>query len=179
LQPARCVDLSSVGRAGVRSHLLLDGLRRYADAAGRSSVRAPRPALHCAADKEAGEGMDDWGAATIANAVSRTVKNIYGGGILITRTYPETQLAGWVLVRRFAQPQEQMAWIRLAPDCPPRPRSNPSTPRHGLMIFRLGDGARSAAGGFRLTTARTPRSAVGEEPLVGGLDACAVNLRPR
>ena len=118
-QSVQCAALSFVGRAGVCSPLLPHGLRRHADAAGRSSVRAPRPVVHCAADKEGAENTKDWSITTIAHTTAQAVQAIQGGDILIARTVRRRSWRAGFSSRAAPSPKSRWRGTRLARDRPP------------------------------------------------------------
>ena len=60
---------------------------------------------------ESGEGFD-WRVAAPPFDGDRPVVNVYGASISICRTTPPQQLAAWLFLKWFTEPQQQARWVR-------------------------------------------------------------------
>lgn len=64
---------------------------------------------------DAGErGSFEWSVAAIPHTTRRPQTNVYGASVSVPRTTPETQLAGWLFVRWFTEPEQQAEWTRIS-----------------------------------------------------------------
>jgi len=73
-----------------------------------------------AADMEAAESTDEWGATAIPHTTPDPVQNIYGGDVMIPNTNPETQLASWIFLKWFTEPEQQAEWDQVSTYFPTR-----------------------------------------------------------
>jgi multiple sugar transport system substrate-binding protein len=65
-----------------------------------------------AAVEEGATGGFDWSVAAIPHTTADPVMNIYGASVSIPRTDPQTQLAAWLFVRYYTNPDVQAGWAR-------------------------------------------------------------------
>jgi multiple sugar transport system substrate-binding protein/sn-glycerol 3-phosphate transport system substrate-binding protein len=73
-----------------------------------------------ASDMEAAESTDAWGITAIPHTTAEPVQNIYGGDIMIPKTNPETQLASWIFLKWFTEPEQQATWDQVSTYFPTR-----------------------------------------------------------
>jgi len=83
-------------------------------------------------DVEAGAGFI-WDVAPLPNEGRRPVLNVYGASLAVCRTTPEQQLAAWLFIKWFTQPQQQDKWARRSSYFPVRR----STARDIATYFRI------------------------------------------
>ena len=65
-----------------------------------------------AAVNEGATGGFDWSVAAIPHTTPEPVMNIYGASVSIPVTNPQTQLAAWLFVRFYTNPDVQAGWAR-------------------------------------------------------------------
>jgi multiple sugar transport system substrate-binding protein len=53
---------------------------------------------------------DEWGIIAIPHTTANAYTNIYGGDVMIPATTPETQLAAWIFIKWFTQPNVMARW---------------------------------------------------------------------
>lgn len=71
-------------------------------------------------DLEAAGNTDEWGIAPIPYTTDEPVLNVYGGDVMIPKTTPETQLAAWLFVKWFTEPEQQAEWAHISTYFPTR-----------------------------------------------------------
>ncbi|NKB66691.1 MAG: extracellular solute-binding protein [Candidatus Latescibacteria bacterium] len=54
----------------------------------------------------------NWGVAAPPYSGEEPVVNVYGASLSICRTTPEQQLAAWLFIKWFTQPEQQARWVR-------------------------------------------------------------------
>ncbi|MFP4508496.1 MAG: ABC transporter substrate-binding protein [Spirochaetaceae bacterium] len=70
---------------------------------------------------EAGaEGPFEWGVAPIPYSTSRPQANLYGASVSVPRTTPERELAAWLFLRWYTEPEQQIRWARASNYFSPR-----------------------------------------------------------
>jgi multiple sugar transport system substrate-binding protein/sn-glycerol 3-phosphate transport system substrate-binding protein len=52
-----------------------------------------------------------WEVAALPHAGERPAMNVYGASVAVCRTAPEKQLAAWLFVKWFTQPEQQARWV--------------------------------------------------------------------
>jgi multiple sugar transport system substrate-binding protein/sn-glycerol 3-phosphate transport system substrate-binding protein len=67
---------------------------------------------------------DEWGVTAIPHTTTEPWTNIYGGDVMIPATNPETQLAAWVFIKWFTQPEIQARWDAASGYFPTRVSTN-------------------------------------------------------
>ncbi len=72
------------------------------------------------AAEEAGTEEDTWGVAAIPYTTDEPVQNIYGADVMIPVTTPEQELAAWLFVKWFTEPENQADWVRASNYFPTR-----------------------------------------------------------
>ena len=70
--------------------------------------------------EEEGRDPDVWGVAAIPHNTAEPIQNVYGGDLIMTRTTPEQELAAWVFVKWFTEPENQAEWDRISGYFPTR-----------------------------------------------------------
>lgn len=65
-----------------------------------------------AAVNEGAAGGFEWSVAAIPHTTPEPVMNIYGASVSIPVTDPQTQLAAWLFVRYYTNPEVQAGWAR-------------------------------------------------------------------
>ena len=61
---------------------------------------------------EAGEaGQFDWSVAPLPHTTSKPQINVYGASVSVPKTTPEQQLAAWLFIRWFTEPEQQVRWV--------------------------------------------------------------------
>ena len=70
--------------------------------------------------EEQGRDADAWGAAAIPHTTAAPVQNVYGGDIMITKSTPEQELAAWIFLKWFTEPENQANWVRASNYFPTR-----------------------------------------------------------
>jgi multiple sugar transport system substrate-binding protein/sn-glycerol 3-phosphate transport system substrate-binding protein len=64
---------------------------------------------------DAGEaGSFEWGPAAPPHTGSRATVNVYGASVSVPKTTPERQLAAWLFVRWFSEPEQQAEWVTIS-----------------------------------------------------------------
>ncbi len=53
---------------------------------------------------------DEWGVAAIPHTTPIAYTNVYGGDVMIPATTPEKQLAAWIFIKWFTQPDIMARW---------------------------------------------------------------------
>ena len=66
---------------------------------------------------------DEWGVTAIPHTTTEPWTNIYGGDVMIPATNPETQLAAWVFIKWFTQPEVMARWDQTSGYFPTRTSS--------------------------------------------------------
>lgn len=69
---------------------------------------------------EQGRDPDIWGVAAIPHTTPDPVQNVYGGDVMIPVTTPEQELAAWVFVKWFTEPENQAKWVEASGYFPTR-----------------------------------------------------------
>jgi len=62
---------------------------------------------------DAGAGFA-WALAPPPRTVAEPVVNIYGASIALARTTPERQLAAWLFLKWFTEPEQQARWVEVS-----------------------------------------------------------------
>ncbi len=70
--------------------------------------------------EEQGKDPDAWGITAVPHTTADPVQNIYGGDVMISRTTPEQELAAWIFVKWFTQPENQAKWVQASGYFPTR-----------------------------------------------------------
>jgi multiple sugar transport system substrate-binding protein/sn-glycerol 3-phosphate transport system substrate-binding protein len=70
--------------------------------------------------EEAGTDPDVWGVGAIPHTTDDPVMNVYGGDIMITANTPEQELAAWLFIKWFTQPEQQAQWNAISGYFPTR-----------------------------------------------------------
>lgn len=60
---------------------------------------------------EEGRDPDVWGVAAIPHTTPDPVQNVYGGDVMIPVTTPEQELAAWIFVKWFTEPEQMIKWV--------------------------------------------------------------------
>jgi multiple sugar transport system substrate-binding protein len=55
-----------------------------------------------------------WALAPVPRTVPDPVVNIYGAGIALAKTTPERQLASWLFLKWFTEPEQQARWVEVS-----------------------------------------------------------------
>lgn len=76
---------------------------------------------------------DEWAVMAVPRDKAKSTPNIHGSDLMIPTTNPETQLAAWVFLRWFAEPEQQTGWIRVAEEFPARSSVVASLDMEALM----------------------------------------------
>ncbi len=63
---------------------------------------------------------DDWAVIALPRDKGGPAPIVYGSDLMIPATNPETQLAAWIFLKWFAEPEQQAGWIRVAEEFPAR-----------------------------------------------------------
>ncbi len=63
---------------------------------------------------------DGWGIAAIPRTTVNAYTNIYGGDVMIATKSPETQLAAWIFIKWFTQPDIMVRWDKASGYFPTR-----------------------------------------------------------
>jgi multiple sugar transport system substrate-binding protein/sn-glycerol 3-phosphate transport system substrate-binding protein len=61
-----------------------------------------------------------WGVAAVPYEGERPVVNVYGASVAVCRTTPEQQLAAWLFLKWFTEPDQQARWVRASGYFPAR-----------------------------------------------------------
>jgi len=61
-----------------------------------------------------------WGVAAVPYEGERPVVNVYGASVVLCRTTPEQQLAAWLFIKWFTEPEQQARWVRASGYFPAR-----------------------------------------------------------
>lgn len=61
-----------------------------------------------------------WEAAAPPHTGDRPVVNVYGASVSVCRTTPERQLAAWLFLKWFTEPEQQARWVRASNYFPAR-----------------------------------------------------------
>ena len=69
--------------------------------------------------EEAGTGFE-WSIAPLPHGDGPPVVNVYGASVSICRTTPAQQLATWLFLRWFTEPEQQARWVRASNYFPAR-----------------------------------------------------------
>ena len=56
----------------------------------------------------------DWDVAPIPHTTAKPVMNMYGASISVCKTTPEKQLASWIFLKWFTEPEQQARWVEVA-----------------------------------------------------------------
>ncbi len=70
--------------------------------------------------EETGSEADEFGFGAMPHTTADPVQNIYGGDVMITETTPEEQLAAWLWIKYYTQPEVQADWVRASNYFPTR-----------------------------------------------------------
>ncbi len=70
--------------------------------------------------QEEGRDPDVWGVAAIPHTTPDPVQNIYGGDVMIPVTTPEQELAAWIFVKWFTEPEQMARWVEISGYFPTR-----------------------------------------------------------
>lgn len=70
--------------------------------------------------KEEGRDPDVWGVAAIPHTTPDPVQNVYGGDVMIPVTTPEQELAAWIFVKWFTEPEQMVKWVEASGYFPTR-----------------------------------------------------------
>ena len=65
---------------------------------------------YVASGVESGVGFA-WDVAPLPHTTGKPVVNVYGASVAICRTSPERQLAAWLFVKWFTEPEQQVRWV--------------------------------------------------------------------
>lgn len=87
--------------------------------------------------EEEGRDPDAWGVTAIPHTTPDPVQNLYGGDVMIPVTTPEQELAAWIFVKWFTEPENQAKWDEISGYFPTR----------ASTIDFLGDYVETAVGG--------------------------------
>ncbi len=71
-------------------------------------------------DLEAAGSEDVIDIAPIPHTTAAPVQNVYGGDIMIPNTNPQTQLAAWLFLKWFTEPEQQAWWVQISDYFPTR-----------------------------------------------------------
>jgi len=69
---------------------------------------------------QAGREPDVWGVTAIPHVTPDPVQNIYGGDVMIPVTTPEQELAAWIFIKWFTEPENMAKWGRASGYFPTR-----------------------------------------------------------
>ncbi|MCC7264074.1 MAG: ABC transporter substrate-binding protein [Candidatus Latescibacteria bacterium] len=61
-----------------------------------------------------------WGVAAVPYEGEHPVVNVYGASVALCRTTPEQQLAAWLFLKWFTEPDQQARWVRASGYFPAR-----------------------------------------------------------
>jgi multiple sugar transport system substrate-binding protein len=81
--------------------------------------------------------------------------NVYGGSLAVCRTTPEAQLAAWLFIRWFTQPEQQSRWVQETCYFPVRRSAAPEQATYYRMAFDLLSASRSEPTVIRYQHVRT------------------------
>lgn len=96
------------------------GARRAIFAQGSSSgIPFYYNDIHTIAEEE-GREPDEWGVAAIPHTTPDPVQNVYGGDVMIPVSTPEQELAAWLFVKWFTEPEQQARWVEASGYFPTR-----------------------------------------------------------
>lgn len=70
--------------------------------------------------EEQGREIDAWGVTAIPHTTAEPVQNLYGGDVMITKTTPEQELAAWIFVKWFTEPENMAKWVQASNYFPTR-----------------------------------------------------------
>jgi multiple sugar transport system substrate-binding protein/sn-glycerol 3-phosphate transport system substrate-binding protein len=73
---------------------------------------------------EEGRDPDVWGVAAIPHTTPDPVQNVYGGDVMIPVSTPEQELAAWIFVKWFTEPENQAKWVEASGYFPTRQSTN-------------------------------------------------------
>jgi len=66
-------------------------------------------------------GLDfQWDVAPLPSVSGTPVVNVYGASLAVARTTPERQLASWLFIKWFTEPEQQARWVRASKYFPVR-----------------------------------------------------------
>lgn len=68
---------------------------------------------------QAGAGFE-WSVSALPHTTPEPVVNVYGASVSIGRTTPERQLAAWLFLRWFTEPEQQAKWVQASNYFPAR-----------------------------------------------------------
>ncbi len=66
------------------------------------------------------KGEFNWSVAAIPHTTAQPVLDIYGASVSIPKSTPEKQLAAWLFVKWFTQPEQQAKWVEISTYFPVR-----------------------------------------------------------
>ena len=61
-----------------------------------------------------------WNVAAPPQSGDRPVVNVYGASVSVCRTTPQRQLAAWLFIKWFTEPEQQARWVRASNYFPAR-----------------------------------------------------------
>ena len=67
----------------------------------------------------------DWGVAPPPHSTPEPVVNFYGASVSVCKTTPERQLAAWLFLKWFTEPQQQARWVKASNYFPARRSTRP------------------------------------------------------
>ncbi len=70
--------------------------------------------------EEEGREPDEWGVTAIPHTTPDPVQNVYGGDVMIPVTTPEQELAAWIFIKWFTEPENQAKWVEASGYFPTR-----------------------------------------------------------
>lgn len=69
---------------------------------------------------ENGTEPDVWGVTAVPHTTPDPVQNVYGGDVMITATTPEQELAAWLFVKWYTEPEIMARWDEISGYFPTR-----------------------------------------------------------
>ncbi|KPL22149.1 MAG: hypothetical protein AMJ93_07835, partial [Anaerolineae bacterium SM23_84] len=84
-----------------------------------STERLPQYA-QAIVDGATGEPRFNWSVASTPHSTAEPVVLIYGPGVCVLKTTPQKQLASWLFIRWFVQPENNVKWATVANHFPVR-----------------------------------------------------------
>ncbi len=69
---------------------------------------------------EEGRDPDVWGVAAIPHTTDEPAQNVYGGDVMIPVTTPEQELAAWIFVKWYTEPENMVKWVEASGYFPTR-----------------------------------------------------------
>lgn len=138
--PEMCASLDMLQElAAVDAAVLMPGSeeirRAFSDGRALFVMRSSSGMPLYRSDVAAGAGFT-WDVAPVPYQVDLPVPNVYGASLAVCRTTPEQQLAAWLFIKWFTQPEQQDEWCRQTGYFPVRR----STAREIASYFRISYG---------------------------------------